>query len=146
MRRVKGKYVVLGIVLVFLGLLVFAGFKIKQTVDHLLAAETKLQCMFEAERMLWEYLEQTDPPAWPTSWDDLSSVSPGDQGPFRWPRDRELIESQVEIDFTLTLSEVAAQDRASFSAVRQTEGPSFAWSPDSILQAAREAEARLRQP
>lgn len=61
---------------------------------------------------------------WPKSWDELEAVSL-DPGPiYVWPEDLPRIESQVEINFDLTLEEVAGQEPNDFAAI-QPKRPAY---------------------
>ncbi len=55
---------------------------------------------------------------WPTSWDELTSVSLDLESKYSWPDDFPEIEKQVEVDFGLTLEEVAKQEPSDFSAIK----------------------------
>ena len=55
---------------------------------------------------------------WPESWEELRAVSL-EPGPiYSWPEDLAEIQKQVEINFHLTLMEVAEQDPNGFTAIR----------------------------
>jgi hypothetical protein len=59
---------------------------------------------------------------WPTSWDDMTSVSPSSQIPaYPWPEDISEFRKRVHINFELTGAQVAAMDPEHFSAVEQIE-------------------------
>jgi hypothetical protein len=64
---------------------------------------------------------------WPATWKDLESVSLDPGGTFSWPNDlKELqdIQEFVEVDFSVTLQQVASQRVDNFSAIKP-HGPAY---------------------
>jgi len=84
---------------------------------------------------------------WPNSWKELESVSVDTGGRFSWPGDlKELqhIQEFVEIDFSLTLDQVASQQCEDFHAIRP-HGPAYGgWKRcvPSLLQTVRDVIAK----
>ncbi len=145
MKRVKGKYVAIGIVAaigaIVIGSVVAAGFAYKKAVGRLAEEDRRLSCVIAAADAVELFVRESDPPRWPGSWDELGSTHPQETGAVLGPRDRELIEANVIIDFTLTLEEVAAQTPDEFTAIQPNGGVHSPWNPERLLDAVREALA-----
>ncbi|MEQ9207937.1 MAG: hypothetical protein RLN78_11265 [Phycisphaerales bacterium] len=86
------------------------------------------------------YISTSDSPHWPTSWDDLESVTWNDQWPY-WPEDRAYYESNVHIDFDLSLIDVATMTQENFNAI-EAIGPHYGFQEYwylTLIEAAQEA-------
>jgi len=84
--------------------------------------EHALNATMLASMAVEEYVRQYG--EWPTSWKELECVSASIEGVYSWPRDSSEIQTYVEIDFNVTLDELANQDLDEFRAIRP-RGPAY---------------------
>ena len=56
--------------------------------------------------------------SWPSSWQELESVTATYGTLYSWPRDAATVRSYVEIDFDSTLDELTRKDVEDFTAIR----------------------------
>jgi hypothetical protein len=98
---------------VLVGFVVFAaltiGFLI-YTGAASLQTEERLQATLLTTRLVYNYVQDNN--RWPTSWRDLETVN------VQWPRDSQLLQRYVVIDFTADLNKLARQSPEEFSAIR----------------------------
>jgi hypothetical protein len=86
---------------------------------------------------------------WPSSWRDLESVSVDNSGAFSWPSglgELQNIKEFVEVDFSLTLDQVANQRCEDFRAIRPKR-PAFDGYQrgiTSLLKTIENARAKMR--
>ena len=81
---------------------------------------------YDAEHALWatcaasaaseEYVSRNR--KWPTSWEELESVSATVGTVYSWPDDSAEIREYVDVDFGMSLSDVADQNPDDFRAIR----------------------------
>lgn len=55
---------------------------------------------------------------WPASWQDLENITLNAGGMFSWPRDSAEIQTLVEIDFAVTIEDLADQKPNEFIAIK----------------------------
>jgi len=79
-------------------------------------SERGLHAMCLSVVLVQKYIERSG--EWPKSWKDLESVSDVEVGMFVWPRDSVEIQKDVEINFHVTISDVASQESDVFDAIK----------------------------
>ena len=105
-----------------------------------LEAETRSWATSNTCLIITQYINQSDTPRWPTSWNDLAGITCTVQHPY-WPDERAYYEQNVSIDFGLTLSDVAAMTQENFDAV-EAVGPDNRFQDyqyQRLIDAAQEA-------
>jgi hypothetical protein len=139
MLRIASVLVVCGLAVLAVAAIV----KVRRAAQTSLDGSTYLHQTIVTALVVDEFVAASDPPAWPTSWDDLASITV-DYGWIQWPQDADAIRAAVEIDFETTLEAVAATDPDDFTVIRPRvevyEGTS--WYISFVIETAR---ARLRQ-
>ena len=86
---------------------------------------------------------------WPASWKDLESVSLDPGGRFSWPgglKELQNIQEFVEVDFSLTLDQVANQRCDDFHAIRPHGTAYSGWERGipSLLQTVQKARKSVK--
>jgi len=102
---------------------------------------------YDAEQALWatcvvsaaaeQYVSQHG--RWPTSWKELESVSASVGTVYSWPSDSAEIQKYVDVDFSLTLPEIADQEIDDFRAIKPKVPAYRAYRPSfaRLLEMAR---------
>jgi hypothetical protein len=113
--------------------------------------ERGLHAMMLTVAVVQKYVEKSG--EWPKSWKDLESVSNLEVGMLAWPRDFIEIQQDVEINFNVTLSEVASQEADTLDVIkpRVPAYGSYRNSFYSLIETARKMEnirqeTKRRQP
>lgn len=111
-------------------------------------AETSMHATTLTIDVVRTYVEQTG--SWPTSWDDLKAVSGISDAMFSWPKDFDMLQSQVVIEFDIRLDDVAKQPPVPelFAAIKPREpaysATSYRESIERLIDAASGADMKKR--
>ncbi|MFG0306201.1 MAG: hypothetical protein ACF8Q5_08315 [Phycisphaerales bacterium JB040] len=79
-------------------------------LHRIFSAADSFQLTLDTDRALEAFITTTEPPAWPTSWDDLLTHPPSAERLTEDPADYQAL---VLLDFTPTLTEIASTDTQS---------------------------------
>lgn len=90
---------------------------IYHNAQNLMEAEIRSRTTLSTCNIVAQYVNEADPPRWPTSWDDLAHLAYTEVDPY-WPQDRAYYEANVAIDFDTTLEHVAQLTHGTFDVIQ----------------------------
>lgn len=105
---------------------------VARSVRTQLDAETRLHALIVTAHTIRAFANTQDPPRWPSSWDELATVTYTDHAWIHWPRDRTLIEEHVTVDFDIRLEAVLSTQTNSLEAVRPNGITFTGWQHDVL--------------
>jgi hypothetical protein len=133
------------ILLAILTCLAFAGFAAYQGQLALVHSHTLVTGRVATD-MVQKYVE-THNGRWPSSWEALATVNPGEPWNHSSPQISPSIQQRVAIDFAADPAQLARQSKAEFTAIRPAKAPPGDyrdyWQIESLLGTLRKYHPQL---
>lgn len=116
-RRRWPRYV--GIALVVLAVLLSVGLWLMNYVGlRVVAEQHRYHAVICVCELVATHVERSAGKEWPRSWEELEKLPARDFNTFAWPRDEELLQALVIIDFSATVESAVRQTPDTFDSVR----------------------------